>query len=67
MSCGVGCIRGLALAWLWLWPWLAAVDPIRPLAGARPYAAEAAIKSKKRKKKKKRKEYGILAMHDIEW
>ena len=53
MSCGVGCRRGLDLAWLWLWCRLVAVAPIRPLAWEPPYAAGAALKRQKTKTKTK--------------
>ena len=49
MSCGVGCIRGLDLAWLWLWCRLAAVALIRPLGWEPPYAVGAALKRPKEK------------------
>ena len=44
MSCGVGCRRGLDLAFLWLWHRPAIVAPIQPLAQEPPYAAGAALK-----------------------
>ena len=46
MSCGVGRIRGLDLAWLWLWHRPAAAAPIQPLAWELLYAAPAALKSR---------------------
>ena len=50
VSCGIGCRRGLDLAWLWPWRRLAAVAPIRPLGWEPPYAAGVALKKKKKKK-----------------
>ena len=55
MTCGVGCSRlGLDPALLWLWCRLAAVAPIRPLAGDLPYASVATLKKNKRQKTKKK-------------
>ena len=42
-------VKDLALQWLWYRP--AATAPIRPLAWERPYAANAALKSKQNKTK----------------
>ena len=49
MNCGVGCRRGLHLAWPWLWCRLAAVALIGPLAWEPPYTAGAALKKTKNK------------------
>ena len=51
MSCGVGHLRGLDLAWLWLWCRPAAVAPIRPLAWEPPYVTDVALKKKQKKQK----------------
>ena len=53
MRCGVGCRRGLDLAWLWLWLWWAAIAPIPPLAWEPPHATSAAIKRPKKEKEKR--------------
>ena len=49
MSWGVGCTRGLDLAWLWLWCRPAAAAPIRPLAWEPPYAVHMALTKKPKK------------------
>ena len=51
MSCGIGCRRGLHLAWLSLWHRPAAVAPLRTLAWEPMHAVGVALKSKKKKKK----------------
>ena len=62
MSCGVGCRRGLDLAWLWLWRRPAAIAPIGPLAWEPPHAAGVAIK---RQKKRKRREEMCSAIYKM--
>ena len=54
MSCGVDCRHSSDLVLLWLWRRLAAVAPVRPLAGEPPYAAGAALKREKKGKKSKK-------------
>ena len=48
MSCGVGLRLNLDPVSLWLWHKLAAVAPIRTLAGEPPYAMGAALKRQKK-------------------
>ena len=50
MSCGVDCRLGLDPVLLWLWCRLAAIAPIRPLAGEPPYAEGVALKRQGKKK-----------------
>ena len=53
MSCGVGRRRGSDPALLWLWRRLAAMTPIRPLAGEPPYAVRVAQEMAKKKRQNK--------------
>ena len=48
MSCGIGQICSLDLAWLWRWP--VAVAPIRPLAWEPPCATDVALEKKQKNK-----------------
>ena len=60
MSCGVGRICGLDLAFLQLWSRPAATALIRPLAWEPPYAAGVVLEKAKRQKTNKKKK---IAMH----
>ena len=51
MGCGENHRCGPDPVLLWLWHKLAAVAPIRPLAGEPPYAVGVALKKKKKKEK----------------
>ena len=55
MSCGVGCRRGLYLAWLWLWRKPVATALIGPLAWEPPYATAAALEMAKRQQQQQQK------------